>query len=331
MTNLMEEVAAVAKRVNKELEEIARSGYAGLSDVAFHQVKMGGKRLRPFLVVKSCELLGGKMEDAAPAAVSVELLHNFTLIHDEIMDRDEFRRGAPTVYKVFGEPVAITAGDLLFALVYRHVCDQYRGKGLAEEAVLRIVESLALAAITVCEGQYMDVTLQGRVGVPEDMCITLMAKKTAALYRMSALIGAIVACAPPASEERLSSYGEKVGLAFQMADDLLGLFGDPAETGKPVGNDLTNGKATLIIAYALQDAAQEQRERILRPFGRPGASGAEVEEALEAIRRLGAPERVAEKARGLVEEAKAGLTVFPPCPARRALEELADFVVERRY
>jgi len=331
MADVLDEISLVAGRANDHLRQLA-TGYSDeLSKAAFHLIKLGGKRLRPFVLVKCCELVGGSVEDALPAAVSVELLHNFTLIHDDVMDRDDFRHGAPTVHKVYGEPAAIIAGDLLFALVFKCVCDAFWKRKIPSSTTQRVVEELAEAAITVCEGQWMDMGLQNKGSATEEAYLSLVAKKTGRLYQAAALIGGIVGGAKGDSLRNLSLFGERAGQAFQVADDLLGAVGDPKKTGKPVGSDMRNGKPTIIFLHALRTSTAENRKIILRAFGKQGASKEDIADALEALERTGSIEYGKRVARALSEQAKAKLAGFPDSANRSSLIQFCDYVVERAF
>jgi geranylgeranyl diphosphate synthase type I len=331
MVDLLDEVSLVAGRVNDQLKRLSSDHSDELSQVAFHLIKLGGKRLRPFVLVKCCELVGGSAEDALPAAVSIELLHNFTLIHDDVMDKDDFRHGAPTVHKVYGEPAAIIAGDMLFALVFKHVCEAFWKRNVPPSITQRVVEVLSEAAIIVCEGQWMDMSLQNRRDTTEETYLSLVAKKTGHLYRASALIGGIVGGAKGEALRSLSVFGERVGQAFQVADDLLGAVGDSKKTGKPVGSDMRNGKSTIIFLHALRTATPENRRIILKAFGNQGASKEEVAAAVEALGRTGSIEYGKAMARQLSERAKAELVDFPDSVNKSLLQKFSDFVVERGF
>lgn len=331
MTDLLDEISLVAGRVNDHLKRLSSDYSDELSQVAFHLIKLGGKRLRPFVLVKCCEIVGGSVEDALPAAVSVELLHNFTLIHDDVMDKDDFRHGAPTVHKVYGESAAIIAGDMLFALVFKYVCEAFWKRNLPPSTTQRVVEALSEAAITVCEGQWMDMSLQNKRDTTEEAYLSLVAKKTGRLYLASALIGGIVGGAKGEALRSLSIFGERVGQAFQVADDLLGAVGDSKKTGKPVGSDMRNGKSTIIFLHALRTSTPQNRRIILKAFGNQEASKEEVADALEALERTGSIEYGKEMARQLSERAKAELVNFPDSVNKSLLNQFSDFVVSRAF
>lgn len=241
-----------------------------------------GKRLRPIFLLLSCEAQGGNWEQALPAAAAVELLHNFSLIHDDIEDRDATRRGRPTLWALWGEAQAINAGDALFALSYRALLDLQRA-GAPPERVLAALGCFDRAVLQLTEGQCLDMAFENETAVEEATYLRMVGGKTAALLGLVCELGGLLAGAPPERVQALREFGVYLGLSFQMQDDVLGLWGDPARTGKPVGADLRQGKKTLPI---LHGAAQSEalRARIAALKHTPTNDGAIIETcaALEA-------------------------------------------------
>lgn len=300
-----------------------------LSLASRHLLKAGGKRLRPVLALVSCEAVGGKADDAVEAAAALELLHTFTLIHDDIMDRDDFRRNVRTVHKVWGESMAIIAGDALFAKVFEAVAANARRKKLSPSRTADLFDIVSRASFEICQGQAMDVAFEGRVEVRESEYMEMVSRKTGALMEASARVGAILGGGKPREVRALAEYGRLVGMAFQIQDDMLGVSGDQRKFGKPVGSDIQKGKRTLIVVHALKRASREDRARLLRTLGDEGASRAEIRRAASILRKTGAIDYAARKARELVEEAKSKLRVLRDSEAKRFLLELADFTIGR--
>ncbi len=232
--------------------------HLGWVDKAFQPtVDKAGKRLRPVFLLLACEAQGGNWQQALPAAAAIELLHNFTLIHDDIEDRDRTRRGRPTLWAVWGEPQAINAGDALFALAYRSLFDLQKTH-VPPETVLRAVSRYTDAILHITEGQHLDLSFETERQVDEATYLTMIRGKTAALLGLACELGGILA---GAAESRLAAQGEfgvELGLAFQMQDDWLGLWGSSAQTGKPVGSDLRNRKKTLPILHGMAHSAEFQ-------------------------------------------------------------------------
>ena len=228
-----------AKIVNENLNSKLKGNPKKLYDAAGHLIIHGGKRLRPHMVITSCKLLGGKTINALPAASAVEMVHNFTLVHDDIMDNDEMRHGVPTVHKKFNIPIAILAGDVLFSKAYQIITESK----LPTKSVAQLISRLAKACVDVCEGQLLDVNMAENKKIPSfEEYIKMIGKKTAALFDVSCAMGAICANNKDRDVLNLSSFGRNLGIAFQITDDLIGVMGDSRVTKKPVGNDLREGK-----------------------------------------------------------------------------------------
>jgi len=234
---------------------------------ASHLPKAGGKRLRPILLLAITKGVGGDWKKAIPAAAAIELLHNFTLVHDDIMDEDEFRRGVPTVHKLWGEDTAILAGDLLFAKVFE-AASKLVDYGVDHAKVVKIVDILSWASITVAEGQVLDIEFENREEVSEEEYIEMITKKTGALFKASAEIGAIIGGAPSECIAKLGEYGLNLGIAFQIRDDILGLTADEKTLGKPIYSDIREGKKTILVIHALKKLSPEEKKTLLNILGK---------------------------------------------------------------
>ncbi len=313
-------------QVDRRLAASIRGDPAQLYAAARHLIVNGGKRLRPFMVFKSCQLLGGKRRDAMAAAAAVEMIHNFTLVHDDIMDNDEVRHGVPTVHRKFGMPVAILAGDVLFSKAYQIIS----GPRLSPEISIELVRRLAAACVSVCEGQIYDIAMAQDKKTPTPaQYIRMIRKKTAALFDVSCAMGALCSCAKKGDVKNLSSFGDNLGVAFQITDDLIGVMGDPAVTKKPVGNDLREGKKSLPILLAIKKAGGADRRAIMKQFGNPRATKGDLREAVGIIAGLGIEEAIRGRAMRYADAARASLDGYSGV-AKGELVELLDFVVNRR-
>jgi geranylgeranyl diphosphate synthase type I len=277
------------------------------------------------MVIKSCQILGGKTSKAMPAASAVELVHNFTLVHDDIMDNDEMRHGVPTVHKKFGMPVAILAGDVLFSKAFQIISDSK----LSSSAMTQLISRLAKGCVDVCEGQLLDIKMAEEKRIPsQSEYIRMIGKKTAALFDVSCAMGAICSTNKIKDIENLSSFGKNLGIAFQITDDLIGVMGDPKITKKPVGNDLREGKKSLPILMAIKSAKGKNKKIILKAFGNQKASKDDLKKAVDVIRALGIEKNVRNQALKYAKQAEKSLSKYSG-PAKRELVELLDFVVER--
>jgi geranylgeranyl diphosphate synthase type II len=244
-----------------------------------YSVFAGGKRLRPMLALFGCEAVGGKLEDAMPVAVALELIHTYSLVHDDLpaMDDDDYRRGRPTCHKVYGDAVAILAGDALLTHAFQVLADPTAG-GVPAPRRLQIIAEISAAAGSagMVGGQTMDIQAEGQTPDPATL-LTLHAKKTGALLRASLRVGALAGGADEAALAALTRYGERLGLAFQIVDDILDIEGNSAEMGKTAGSDLRKKKATYPAVFGLeasrQDAARllQEAKEALRPLGKGGA------------------------------------------------------------
>ena len=313
------------KIVNKYLNSKLKGNPKKLYDAAGHLIVNGGKRLRPYMVIRSCQILGGKSSTAMIAASAVEMVHNFTLVHDDIMDNDEMRHGVPTVHKKFGMPIAILAGDVLFSKAFQIISESK----LSPNATTHLISRLAKACVDVCEGQLLDIKMADEKRIPtEREYITMIGKKTAALFDVSCAMGAICATNKPKDISNLSGFGRNLGIAFQITDDLIGVMGDPKVTKKPVGNDLREGKKSLPILMAIKLAKNNEKKIILKAFGNSKISKKDLNKAVEVIRSLGIEEKVRNQALKYAEKSEKSLIKYKGT-AKIELTALLDFVVRR--
>ncbi len=323
---------SLAGKIDAIINDVVRGDERSLYDASMHLIRAGGKRLRPLLVVLSARIFGLGEELALYPAASVEILHNFTLIHDDIMDRDEFRRGVPTVHKVYGEAMAILAGDLLFAKSYEALL-KLADYGIPSDRLIKALKELTWAAITVAEGQALDMEFERRTDVTIDEYLRMVFKKTAALFKASAYIGAVIAGADEGSLERISNFAKYIGIAFQIRDDELGLVGDEKVLGKPIYSDLREGKKTLPVIYALNNTSEQSKKFILNVLGNRNACVDDLRRAAELIIESGALEysnKVAEeflsKGLALIEDIKTN-----DIKAKEMIKDFALFLTRRYY
>jgi len=318
----------IAMRVNSIIAEhlSGNENVRGLYDSSMHLFKAGGKRIRPFILVKSAELLGGSQEDALRFGAAVELLHTFTLVHDDIMDMSEMRRGIPSVHAAFDVPTAIIAGDLLFSTVFEIATLETVERNVAKE----VVSELSRATRRICEGQYLDMSLQGNLESDESRYYEMIEKKTAALFEASATVGGIIGRGSPEQIEHLREYGRDVGLAFQLIDDVLGVVGDPSETGKPSGDDLRSGKFTAIVTHFRRNASKEKLCEFAKVFNNPAASEHDIKRSVDLLMETGAIDHAREMANAYTQRCLLALTKLPRNEANLALEALAESMSKRR-
>ncbi|HEV3266668.1 MAG TPA: polyprenyl synthetase family protein [Acidimicrobiales bacterium] len=308
--------------------EVARLG-SGLSAPVAHHLAGGGKRIRAALVLLAARAAGGEEGDALPGAVAIELVHNFSLLHDDLIDGDRQRRHRSTVWAEFGVGPAVVGGDALATLALQVL--------LAEPtpARVRAAATLANATLAMISGQADDMAFETRSSVSVTECLAMEAGKTGALIECAMSLGAILVGAPDPVIEALQDFGACLGTAFQAIDDLLGIWGDPAVTGKPVGSDLLAGKKTLPVAIALaglDGRSRELRDLLDRRWSPAGMSDAEMERAARLVEAGGGRLGAADTATRALHEAEAALDRFPlEATAVAQLAEVARFVTERTW
>ena len=291
-----------------------------------HYPAAGGKRLRPLLATIACEAVGGRSDAAVPFGVALEMVHNFTLVHDDVMDEDDTRRGIKTVHATYGIPEAILSGDALFARAFELALDSDVG----DAELVKLVEILARSVRLLAEGQQMDMDFEDSRAVTSDQYMKMIELKTAVLYQAAAQGGAVVGKAKPSQEKTLAEYGRLIGLGFQIWDDVLDLRSDQATFGKPVLNDIRNGKKTLIVVQALEDLNGRQRTEFLSVLGKKNASIGELTRARDILDAVGAIDHAVRVADGLVKGAKDKLKVLKDSKHKRTLVVFADYVVKRK-
>ena len=315
-----------ATSVNKFLKKEISGNPKQLYDASAHLIIHGGKRLRPFMVVKSCMMLGGKQSDAIIAASAVEMIHNFTLVHDDIMDNDEMRHGVPTTHKKFDVPLAILAGDVLYSKAYHTISSKSK---LSSNYTTQLITKLSKACVEICEGQVDDIKLAENKRIPtESEYIKMIEKKTAVLFEVSCAMGAISAKKSTKDVKNLSVFGRNLGIAFQITDDLIGIMGNTKVTGKAVGNDIREGKKSLPILLAIRKARGSDKKKILRVFGKSNATRTQINEVVDIIRSLGIEDTVRKQALRYANRATNALNKYSGIH-KSDLISLLDFVVKR--
>jgi len=229
----------------------------GMYDGVRHIMSIKGKRIRPLLVLHACDIFEGNIKKALGAAHAVEVFHNFTLVHDDIMDNASVRRGVKTVHEVYGNNVAILAGDVMLSHAY-----QYLTEG-NENCLMDLILTFNKTGVQVMEGQQWDVDFESRLDVTEEEYIEMIKYKTSVLLACSVKLGAIIGGASKEDQENMYQFGLHLGLAFQIKDDYLDSFGEAAKVGKRIGGDILNNKKTLLLITALKNAQGADKEELL--------------------------------------------------------------------
>jgi len=291
-----------------------------------HYPAAGGKRLRPLLATMACEAVGGRWEAALPFGTALEMVHNFTLVHDDVMDEDETRRGIRTVHAQWGVPRAILAGDAMFARAFEMVLDS----DVEGDRAVELVDILARAVRLLAEGQQMDMSFEDRKTVTADEYLKMIERKTAVLYSAAAQGGAIVGGAKEPVQEELFEYGRLIGLGFQIWDDVLDLRSDQKTFGKPVLNDIRNGKKTIIVVDALSKLEGAARTEFLSVLGKKDATEKELLRAKDMLEAVGSIDHADRVANEHIARAKSHLAALKDGPHKDALKAFADHMVGRK-
>ncbi len=311
---------------NIQLEKFIQGGSPEtLYNAMRHLPLAGGKRLRPVLSMISCEAVNGDIIKVIPLSIACELAHNFTLVHDDLMDKSKMRRGIPSVHIKYGESTAIIAGDLLFAKAFESL-----HKTTIELNVFKNVEYGLIDCIReISEGQQLDMEFEKRKIVSEEEYFEMIRKKTAVFFQYAAEAGAILGGAKSEYSNALSQYGLNLGLGFQIWDDYLDLSSDLKTLGKDIGNDIRNGKKTIIACHCLKNAKGEDKKILEKIFGNLNATDEQVKNVYNLFRKTGSLDYAKEKAINFVYTAKQTLNVIPDSNAKQILSDLADYVINR--
>ncbi len=329
---------------------------AHIREAVYSYITSGGKSLRPAVLLFSCGAVGGDEDQALPAAAAVEVYHTWTLVHDDIIDRDRKRRGHPTVHQEFREKaarelhysngeakhyglsIAILAGDLQQGWATSLLCELHRKQGIDPNLVLYLIEDLKIRVqSSLLEGEMLDIQYSKHPieSLGEDLIVDMLWKKTGTLYEFAGKAGAMIGlnlCEPTHKlVQALSAFTSKCGTAFQLQDDILGLVGDEALLGKSVGSDIREGKRTTIVYHAFKNATSRQKERLISTLGNEQATANDIEEATNLLRSLGGIEYTRALARSYVEDALAHLSALPDSSYSRLLSRWAEYMIAREF
>lgn len=328
--NTVKDLEEIALRVNDFILSHLNGNPRELYAASSSYIISGGKRLRPYLVIKSCEMFGGSEDKAIPAAAAVELVHNFSLIHDDIIDNDDIRHGIPTVHRKYGLPLALISGDILFSKAFE-VLSEGSKLGLEDKIIKKMVSKLSSSCVYVCEGQAMDTAMAAYENIPTtEEYLEMIGKKTAALFEVSCAMGTLSSSnSSDIDINNLAIFGRHIGVAFQLVDDLIGVVGNTRITGKAVGNDIREGKKTYPILLALRNANNNEKSKIIRALGNKTGSRDELDAAVNVISSLNIEGEVRELAYYEMEQGIGLLEKYVENHAKRALISSAKFIVQR--
>jgi len=323
ITSLLNDYSIEIKEtINDNLSTIIPNN---LQEASIYLTKEGGKMIRPALTLVTSEAVGGDKKGSLKAAAAIELIHTFSLIHDDIMDNDDLRRGVPAVHKVWGENVAILSGDTLFSKAFELIIKSDKTPTQNNQSLATVAD----ACVQICEGQALDISFEGRFDVTESEYMEMIFRKTGALIAAASKIGAIMGGATDEVACAMYEYGKLIGIAFQIQDDYLDVVGDEKSVGKPIGSDIAKGKMTLMVVKALSEANEEDSKKLLKILKSDDSSSDNISEAIAIFEKYGSIQYAHDVALKNVNDAKELLKLLPDSEAKQILVMLADFVLER--
>ncbi|MHA6345022.1 polyprenyl synthetase family protein [Roseivivax sp. CAU 1761] len=314
---LSDDMAAVNALIR---ERMASEHAPRIPEVTAHLVEAGGKRLRPMLTLAAARMLGYGGPHHIHLAATVEFIHTATLLHDDVVDESRQRRGRPTANLLWDNKSSVLVGDYLFARAFQL---------MVEPGSLRVLDILANASATIAEGEVLQLTAASNLATDEGVYLQVVRGKTAALFAAATEAGAVIAGATDAQVAGLHDYGDALGIAFQIADDLLDYQGDARATGKNVGDDFRERKLTLPVIKAVAAANAEERAFWVRTIEKGRQEAGDLDQALALLERHGALDATRADAHAWADRAKAALAPLPAGDLRAMLTDLADYVVAR--
>ena len=325
--NLKEKLAIKARPINETLEKYLRIREPKkLYKASAHIPLAGGKRLRPVMAMITCDMVGGNSKKAIPFAAALETIHNFTLVHDDVMDDDDLRHGVDACHTIYGLSTAILAGDTLFAYAFEMItdCD-------IEDAVKAdLVKNIAYVVRKIAEGQQMDINFEEEETVDAKEYLEMIRLKTSILFGAAAYGGAKIGGTNEEEARELEMMATNVGLGFQIWDDYLDATAPEEVLGKPSGSDIRQGKRTLLVIEGLNRTNETDRKRLIEILDSKNTEE-EVKEAVEIMERCGALEECHKQANGYLEGARKTLSNYPESEARLLFEELLQYMVTRGH
>lgn len=314
--------AADLARVNQLIVDHMQSDVPLIPELAGHLVAAGGKRLRPLLTLASARLCGYEGDKHIGLAASVEFIHTATLLHDDVVDESDLRRGRETANAVWGNQASVLVGDFLFSRSFRL---------MVESGSLEVLDILANASAIIAEGEVAQLTTANDTATTEEDYLFVIRSKTAALFAAACQVGGHIARRSAEDEQALEQYGANLGIAFQLVDDFLDYSATDRAFGKGVGDDFREGKITLPIVLALRRGTDDEREFWRRTLEEMDQGDGDLERAIEILNGHDALSDTLIRARGYAETARSALAGLPDNEHRAALENVVDFCVERAY
>jgi len=310
------------RQVNATILENMQSPVDLIPKLAAYLIAAGGKRIRPLLTLACTHLFDGDIQRAYGLAASVEFIHTATLLHDDVVDESEERRGQKAANLVFGNQASVLVGDFLFSRAFQL---------MVADGSLDVLRVLSKASAVIAEGEVMQLTTTGRLETSFDEYVKVIEAKTAELFAAACAVGPLIAEAGPDAEKHMYDFGLNIGIAFQIADDILDYAADQEKLGKTVGDDFREGKMTAPVILSLQKAGPEEKEFWHRTLHNKSQSEGDLEKAQEYLKASGSIELSLEKAKHFGEKAKQALQACPSEPLRSLLEDVITYTIVRAY
>jgi octaprenyl-diphosphate synthase len=308
--------------VEKEIHRESVASVDAITAIGQYLQEAGGKRLRPSLLLLSSKLIGDGGDSAIRMGAVVELIHAATLVHDDVIDAAQTRRGRPSTNVQWGNHTCVLAGDWLYMQAFQIAL---------RERNFHVLDLLIGLTQMMVEGELLQLERIGRIDVTEADCMELVDRKTACLFTVCAKLGALVAGADSQTEEKLGEYAWNLGMAFQLVDDVLDFTAREKTLGKPVGGDLREGKVTLPLVYALERASTDERRSVERVLADRHYENVPLQQVLGLIEKYNGIERVRERAQAFTDKARQVIGEFPESPYQRALHGITDLVTDRDH
>ncbi len=315
-------VDADMKRVNQTILDKMHSPVALIPQLASHLIAAGGKRIRPMLTLASARLAGYDGDRHVVLAACIEFLHTATLLHDDVVDESDLRRGQASANAVFGNKPSVLVGDFLFSRAFEL---------MVADGSLRVLEILSRTSAILAEGEVLQLMTTNDTDTSEETYLEVIRSKTASLFSAACRIGGVTAGVPTAQENALADYGMNLGIAFQLVDDLLDYSAHQATLGKTVGDDFAEGKLTLPVILAFQRGDEAERAFWTRTLVELDQKDSDLAHAQGLLARHNVLADTATRARFYADQAKKSLSGFPDSPLRQAMLDVVDFCVERAY
>jgi geranylgeranyl diphosphate synthase type I len=322
--NLEKYSIGVKNEINRFLSNINPDN---LKKASIYLTESNGKMLRPALAIISCEAFGGNQKNVVKTAAAIELIHTFSLIHDDIMDNDDIRRGKPSVHKVWDQNIAILAGDTLFSKAFELISSA-KDDVDSTDYIHQTIATVSDACVKICEGQATDMEFEKNFNIKKDDYLEMIFKKTGALIAAATKSGAIMSGANQEKIKTIYEYGKLIGLAFQIYDDYLDLIADEETLGKPVGSDIVEGKMTIIIIHTLENGSPEDKEKLINILKDDNNTNVSV--AMSILNKYGSLQYAIDLAKKYVDDAKELLNILDDSPSKQLLLSIADFVINRQ-